>query len=69
MIGSVPVEPGLTNVAMEKGGKRVIGFNMEDAQINEGVIRFDIVFYVRMRDGLSQMIINLEAQRKVQAFM
>ena len=64
MIGSVPVEPGLTNVAMEKDGKRVVGFNTEDAQINEGVIRFDIVFYVRMRDGLSQMIINLEAQRK-----
>ena len=27
------------------------------------MIRFDIVFYVRMKDGLSQMIINVEAQK------
>ncbi len=26
-------------------------------------IRFDIVFYVRMKDGLSQIIINVEAQK------
>ena len=24
---------------------------------------FDIIFYVRMRDGLAKMIINLEAQK------
>lgn len=27
------------------------------------MIRFDIIFYVRMRDGLSQIIINVEAQK------
>lgn len=27
------------------------------------MIRFDIIFYVRMKDGLSQMIINVEAQK------
>lgn len=27
------------------------------------LIRFDIVFYVRMRDGLLQIIINVEAQK------
>ena len=30
---------------------------------NEGLVRFDIVFYVRMLDGLSQIIINVEAQK------
>ena len=27
------------------------------------MVRFDIVFYVRMKDGLSQIIINVEAQK------
>ena len=75
MIGAVPVEPGLTNmekpVSMKgvahtekgKGGERLAGFNTENTEINEGLVRFDIVFYVRMRDGLSQMIVNVEAQK------
>ena len=25
--------------------------------------RFDIIFYVRMKDGLSQVIVNIEAQK------
>ena len=29
----------------------------------KGLVRFDIVFYVRMEDGLSQIIINVEAQK------
>lgn len=67
MIGSVPVEPGLTNAEAEKdkeGNGRLIGFNTENAEINEGLVRFDIVFYVRMKDGLSQIIVNVEAQKK-----
>ena len=32
-------------------------------EINEGTINFDIVFYVRMKDGLSQIIVNVEAQK------
>lgn len=35
----------------------------KDAQYDECVTRFDIIFYVRMRDGLSQIIINIEAQK------
>lgn len=62
-ISSVPVEPGLTNMAMERDGERVVGFNSENQERNEGLIRFDIVFYVRMKDGLSQIIINVEAQK------
>lgn len=39
--------------------------NTENAEINEGLIRFDIIFYVRMKDGVSQIIINLERHRKM----
>lgn len=35
----------------------------ENSEINEGMIRFDIIFYVRMKDGLSQIIVNVEAQK------
>ena len=62
-ISVVPVEPGLTNTAIEKTGQRIVGLNTENAEINEGLIRFDIIFYVRMKDGVSQIIINLEAQK------
>ena len=63
-ISVVPVEPGLAN--MEKpdaAGQRIVGLNTENAEINEGLVRFDIIFYVRMKDGLSQIIVNIEAQK------
>ena len=60
-ISSVPVEPGLTNIKQD--GKRLAGLNSESADVNEGVVRFDIVFYVRLKDGVSQIIINIEAQK------
>lgn len=62
-ISVVPVEPGLTNAEKEENGQRVVGMNTENAEINEGLIRFDIIFYVRMKDGVSQVIVNLEAQK------
>jgi hypothetical protein len=62
-IGTIPVETGLTNLRKEETGQRVVGFNTENAEINEGMVRFDIVFYVRMKDGISQIIINVEAQK------
>lgn len=62
-INTVPVEPGLTNTVVEKEGQRVVGFNSENQELHEGTIRFDIIFYVRMRDGLSQIIVNVEAQK------
>lgn len=67
MIGSVPVEPEFTNEKNgrnKEGNERLVGFNTENTEINEGLVRFDIVFYVRMKDGLSQIIINCEAQQK-----
>lgn len=63
-IGIVPIETGLTNIETTKSnGQRIIGLNTENAEINEGLIRFDIIFYVRMKNGLSQIIINIEAQK------
>ena len=61
-ISVVPVEPGLTNVEKENG-QRIVGMNTENAEINEGLIRFDIIFYVRMKDGISQVIVNVEGQK------
>lgn len=63
-ISVVPVEPGLAN--MEKtdaAGQRIVGLNTENAEINEGLVRFDIIFYVHMKNGLSQIIVNIEAQK------
>ena len=62
-ISAVPVEPGLTNAVHFQNGQRLVGFNTENKELNEGLVRFDIVFYVRMKDGLSQIIINVEAQK------
>lgn len=63
LIGTVPLEPGLTNKEKDEGGHRIVGLNTENQEINEGLIRFDIIFYVRMRDGISQIIVNIEAQK------
>ena len=62
-ISNVLLEPGLTNVAEVKHGERLVGLNTESCDINEGLIRFDIVFYVRMKAELSQIIVNIEAQK------
>ena len=62
-ISAVPVEPGLTNAVHFQNGQRLVGFNTENQELNEGLVRFDIVFYVRMKDGLSQIIINVDAQK------
>ena len=63
-VGIVPVEPGLTNVEkVDATAQRIVGLNTENAEINEGLVRFDIIFYVRMKNGLSQIIVNVEAQK------
>ena len=92
-ISSVPVEPGLTNTEKKSNseciaselantdkkvnGGRIVGLNSENTELNEGMIRFDIIFYVRMpsksntadnnatdkESRLSQIIINVEAQK------
>ena len=63
-ISVVPVEPGLANMEkIDAAGQRIVGLNTENAEINEGLVRFDIIFYVRMKNGLSQIIVNIEAQK------
>ncbi len=74
-ISKVPMEPGLTNAAREENGQRVVGLNTENQEINEGLVRFDVICYVRLpeRNGektsdgkkkpLTQIIINLEMQK------
>ena len=59
-IGTVPVEPGLTNREVKP---RIVGWNTENQELGEGLIRFDIVFYVRRKTGMSQIIVNVEAQK------
>ena len=68
-ISQVPVEPGLTNkeTVDARTGERIVGLNTESSEIDEGKIYFDIIFYVRMRDGLAKMIINLEASQTMTA--
>ena len=40
--------------------------NTENAEITEGMVRFDIIFYVCMEDGISHVIVNPEAQKMSQ---
>lgn len=64
LIGCVPVNPGETNIETATDrGDRIIGINAEDSEINEGTVRYDILFYVRTPDGLAQFIVNVEAQK------
>ena len=67
-VNIVPVNPGMTNNST-KISPKITGFNTENSELHEGLVRFDIVFYVRMpsSDGLqkelSQIILNVEAQK------
>lgn len=59
LVSKVSTEPGETNQTFH--GK-ITGNNTESTELEEGTIIFDVIFYVRMRDGVSRIIINLEAQ-------
>lgn len=61
VVSQVPIDPGLTNKFFDE---RIRGMNNEDASGGEGLIRFDIIFFVKLSDGLSEIIVNLEVQRK-----
>ncbi len=54
---NVLIDQDLTN-------KRIVGINNEDLSINEGLVRFDIVFYVKLNDNKTKIIINIEAQKE-----
>lgn len=59
LISKVSTEPGETNQTFH--GK-ITGNNTESTELEEGTIIFDVIFYVRMKDGVNRIIINLEAQ-------
>ncbi len=71
-ISTVPLDPGMTNTKERKEEsiketetpEQIRGLNTENSELNEGMIRFDIIFYVRMKDGLTQIIVNIEAQKE-----
>lgn len=62
-VSSVPVEPGQTNQVLKNKGSKIAGNNTEDNELEEGTIYFDIIFYMRMKNGISQIIVNIEAQK------
>ena len=76
-ISTVPVEPGVTNTYLTKNGKRIVGINTESAEVNEGMVRYDIVFYAKVPPTSTtdserkhlQIIINVEAQKDEPAGM
>ena len=60
-IRAVPIDSGMTNIWDSE--QQIVGLNTENQEILEGLIRFDIIFYVRRMNRLSQIIINVEAQK------
>ena len=62
LVSKVPVNPGHSNMPAELGQK-IAGMNTEDLELNAGEIKYDILFYVRMPDGLAKIIINVECQK------
>lgn len=62
-VSEVSLDPGETNKFMNPSEGRIRGASVESVEPDEGTIYYDIVFYVRMKDGISQIIINIEAQK------
>ena len=62
--GLIEGEPKISENAGISSTEKIQGLNSEDFEPGISGIRYDIIFYVQMSDGLSKMIINVEAQRK-----
>lgn len=60
-IRAVPIDSGMTNIWDSE--QQIVGLNTENQEVLEGLSRFDIIFYVRRMNRLSQIIINVEAQK------
>ena len=63
-ISKIPVDPGQTN---KKSGERITGMNTENAETNEGLIRYDILFKVKTSKEIKEsyaIIINIEMQKE-----
>ena len=57
---NVPADPGLTN---RPTGDRLVCLNTEDLEIYEGLIRFDILFYLVSQTVQKKIIVNVEIQK------
>ena len=62
-VGQTPVEEGLTNVRHEDGTIVISGMNTEKKVHNEGVTYFDVLFFVRTKNDLAKVIVNMELQK------
>ncbi len=62
-ISSVPVEEGFTNSQENDGNTIITGMNAESKVSYEGVLFFDVIFFVRSPRGRKKIIINMEAQK------
>lgn len=69
-INKVFVDTSLTNApkndvenSKTSRGEKIYGYNNEASEMNEGYIRYDIIFYVMTSDGQAKIIINIEAQK------
>ncbi len=70
-ISSVPLEPGSPRLLLQKGKEIITGLPSEDRVENEGVVYYDIRFFVKYpkEDKLIKMIINLEAQNEFRKYI
>ena len=70
-ISSVPLESGSPRLLLQKGKEIITGLPSEDRVENEGVVYYDIRFFVKYpkEDKLIKMIINLEAQNEFRKYI
>lgn len=62
-ISSVPIEEGETN---NSTNTKIITLNTENSIIGEGTIFYDILFFAKINNIPSRIIVNLEIQTKIQ---
>ena len=58
-ISKIPVDPGQTN---KKSGERITGMNTENAETNEGLIRYDILFRRLPEEIVENQTLNVDTQ-------
>ena len=53
LVSKVSTEPGETNQTFHD---KITGNNTENTELGEGTIFFDVIFYIKMKDGVSRII-------------
>ena len=66
IINSIEGEPriGVEPLGMSYPAEKIAGMNTEDSVLNEGVVRYDILFRSKIpgTEGVNELIVNIEAQ-------